>query len=318
MARYALIVGIAKYDRLPSLTKPHTDAEAIAQLLSQYGDFQEIRRLPTAWNTEKNSYEVAYKPLTGKDLGQTLRQFLLEQADKSEAIIYFSGHGVSVEDNLGRRKGYLVTSDCTLETLDTRGISLDSLNQLIEESNLSSLVVLLDCCHAGYALERNLVKQTFTAFSAQKDYYLIAACRGFEKAYEGEETEPYSIFTKAVIDGLLPENADKKGNVSIDRLFDYVGSELKESGQEPLRIGWGRSITLVAYPVGSQASTKAPQPPQSSIPVSEPVEKSPITSEEPQTTPTTITNNTLNILGSNITNLSGSGQIKYNESSNKT
>ncbi len=312
MARYALVVGIAKYERLPSLTKPYTDAEAIAQLLSQYGNFQEIRRLPAAWNTEKNSYEVAYKPLTGKDLGQTLRQFLLEQADKSEAIIYFSGHGVSVEDNLGRCKGYLVTSDCTLETLDTRGISLDSLNQLIEESNLSSLVILLDCCHAGYALERNLVKQTFTAFSAQKDYYLIAACRDFEKAYEGDSTTDYSIFTKALINGLLPENSDKKGNVSIDRLFDYVSSELKESGQEPVRMGLGRSITLLTYPINSLAAILAPQISQASSSATEPTEKSPVASELQPAQSQVITNN-FDISGSSITNLTASGQINYNE-----
>lgn len=311
MARYALVVGIAKYERLPSLTKPHTDAEAIAQLLGQHGTFQEIKRLPATWNTERNSYEVAYKPLTGKELGQALRQFLLEQADKGEAIIYFSGHGVSVEDNLGRRKGYLVTSDCTLETLDTRGISLDSLNQLIEESNLSSLVVLLDCCHAGYALERNLVKQTFTAFSTQKDYYLIAACRGFEKAYEGDSTADYSIFTKSVIDGLLPENADKKGNVSVDRLFDYVSSELKESGQEPVRMGLGRSITLLTYPVNSLAATLAPQISQASISATEP-EKSPVVSE-PQSAQNQVITNNFDIAGSSITNLTASGQISYNE-----
>ena len=200
MARYALVVGIAEYGNSSlNLTKPTIDAEAVAQLLEQHGNFQEVKRLPRRWNRDRNCYEVAQKRLTGIDFGKALREFLLEQAVKSEALIYFSGHGITVSDILGRQKGYLATSDCTIETIEKHGIALDSLNALIREADLSSLVVLLDCCHSGYFLERNLVEQTLTAFSSRKDYYLITACRSFEKAYESEQ---YSALTEALLKGL--------------------------------------------------------------------------------------------------------------------
>ncbi|MCL1463517.1 ATP-binding protein [Argonema galeatum] len=79
----------------------------------------------------------------------------------------------------------------------------------------------------------------------QKDYYLIAACRAFEKAREDIE---HGVFTGAVLKGLGDDNADEDGRVSGDRLFDFITSELKGSGQEPIRMAWGRSITLVQYP----------------------------------------------------------------------
>jgi signal transduction histidine kinase/energy-coupling factor transporter ATP-binding protein EcfA2 len=246
MARYALVVGIAEYGNSSlNLTKPTIDAEAVAQLLEQHGNFQEVKRLPRRWNRDRNCYEVAQKRLTGIDFGKALREFLLEQAVKSEALIYFSGHGITVSDILGRQKGYLATSDCTIETIEKHGIALDSLNALIREADLSSLVVLLDCCHSGYFLERNLVEQTLTAFSSRKDYYLITACRSFEKAYESEQ---YSAFTEALLKGLSPENAGSDGRVSGDRVFAVIDEELKGSGQEPIRMGWGRSLTLVQYP----------------------------------------------------------------------
>ena len=57
MARDALIVGINRYQYqgLPNLNSPALDAEAIAVLLEQYGDFR-VTRLPEAVNTEKQPY----------------------------------------------------------------------------------------------------------------------------------------------------------------------------------------------------------------------------------------------------------------------
>ncbi|MDZ8094988.1 MAG: caspase family protein [Nostoc sp. DedQUE05] len=255
MARYALVIGIAEYvsPSLSRLSKTTNDAEAIAQLLEQYGDFQSVQRLPQRWNKEKNGYEMAASKVTGAQLGQDLRTFLLEQADNNEALIYFSGHGFTISDNLGQQKGYLASSDCQIEFKDNEnveqkyGIPLDSLNDLIQESQLSSLVMLLDCCHSGYFLERQLIERTLNAFSSQKDYYLITACRGFERAGL-IKSEEYSIFTSAVVKGLAAENVGSSRRISGDRLFDFVSNELKGSVQEPIRMGWGRSITLVTHP----------------------------------------------------------------------
>ncbi|MEA5603299.1 caspase family protein [Nostoc sp. UHCC 0252] len=255
MARYALVIGIAEYvsPSLPRLPKTTNDAEAIAQLLEQYGDFQSVQRLPQRWNKDKNGYEMAASKVTGAQLGQGLRTFLLEQAANNEALIYFSGHGFTISDNLGQQKGYLASSDCQIEFKENEnveqkyGIPLDSLNDLIRESQLSSLVMLLDCCHSGYFLERQLIERTLNAFSSQKDYYLITACRGFERAAV-IKSEEYSIFTGAVVKGLAADNVGSSRRISGDRLFDFVSSELKGSVQEPIRMGWGRSITLVTYP----------------------------------------------------------------------
>ncbi|MCC5627699.1 caspase family protein [Nostoc sphaeroides CHAB 2801] len=256
MARYALVIGIAEYisPSLPRLSKTINDAEAIARLLEQYGDFQSVQRLPQRWNKDKNGYEMAASKVTGAQLGQDLRTFLLEQAANNEALIYFSGHGFTISDSLGQQKGYLATSDSQIEVAGNQiveqkyGIPLDSLNELIRDSQLSSLVMLLDCCHSGYFLERQLIERTLNTFSSQKDYYLITACRGFERAGV-IKSEEYSIFTGAVVKGLAIENASSNSRrISGDRLFDFISNELKGSVQEPIRMGWGRSITLVTYP----------------------------------------------------------------------
>ena len=262
MKRYALVVGIANYqnDALEKLEKPPLDAEAVAQELEKHGDFQEVTRLPANWLSSSRA-EVAEGELTSEELTEKLRYLLLEQAKNSEAVIYFSGHGIALVSKLsGKQEGFLATSDCEIEieggqvTRQKNGISLRELNDLIREAKASSLVVLLDCCHAGSLLENDLLKQTLTAFN-EKDYFLIAACRSQEKAYEDEK---YSIFTEALLKGLSEEQAGTDGKISCDRLFAVIDEELKRKGQEPIRLGYGRSITLVNYPQRSQGSVVEP------------------------------------------------------------
>jgi len=256
MDRYALVIGIAQYQssNLKPLPKAATDAEVVARVLEQYGKYT-VTRLPHRGNAESQRFEVAQqKSVSADEVCEALQTLLLERGTKSDVLIYFAGHGLTFFDNLGEQKGVLATSDSQVEMVDKkvvdckRGIDLSSLNQLIKKSDFSSLVMLLDCCHSGYFLESQLVQQTLTAFSTQRDYYLIAACRSFETV-KALNWEANAIFTGALLKGLASENASRNGEVSGDRLFDYISNELKGSqwGQEPIRMGWGRSINLVKY-----------------------------------------------------------------------
>lgn len=260
MERYALIIGISSYQSssFSRLPKAKTDAEKLAQILEQYGGYK-VFRLPQAYNNVTQNYEVGEADLNGAELGKELEDFLLNRANhKEDVLIYFAGHGFTAIDILNEQKGFLATSNCQVQIANNQiveqrnGISLESLNSLIRKSSLRSLVLLLDCCHSGYFLERQLVQQTLTAFSSwQRDYYLITACRSHEEA-KSLAGESSSIFTGAIIEGLSAFNADQNGCVSGDRLFDYVSSaitrnHLKAVTQEPIRMGWGRVITLVSY-----------------------------------------------------------------------
>jgi len=253
MARYALIIGIAEYTgHFPSLETPVQNANAIADILDRYGDFNQVRRLPFRREAgQKDLGKVIRKSLPNEILVRELQQFL-HDADGSEVLIYYSGHGFSkVQPLSGTSEGYLAPSDCQVELnaagqviAEKNAISLSDLNKLINRHKFNSLVVILDCCNAGAFLESDMVRRDIT-FGYQLDYYLITACRSSSKAYEGEG---YSLLTAAVLKGLSPASVtSSSGWISGDRLFDVVGDELQNSRQEPLRMGWGRSITLVRY-----------------------------------------------------------------------
>ena len=243
MARYALVIGIAKYNSplLSNLSKTVTDAEAVAEIFRQYGNCEQVTLLKGE--------------VTAAQLGQGLKTLLLEQAVNNEALIYITGHGitgVTGADILEKPQGYLAASDCNLSKsgdfwlVRGGGISLSSLNELIKKSNLSNLVIILDTCHSGEFLEQDLVRSSFTTFDSKTDYCLITSCRSFEQSW-AKKSEQHSVFTGALIAALSSKNAKKNGQVTVDGAFDFIASELKQSRQEPIRMGKGRSINLVSY-----------------------------------------------------------------------
>lgn len=221
--RYALVIGISEYNSpLANLTKTVTDAKAVADRLRQHGNLQQPPTLLTG-------------RLTKTQLEQAIERLLLEQAVNNEALIYFTGHGLIVKD-LG---AFLVTSDSRLEQqggeITTLGncLPLTTLDRLIKQSNFSNLMVLLDCCHSGRFLERT-VTEGLNAFSPQKDYYFITACRGFETA-RARKSEQHSVFTGALLEALSPHNVSETGEITGHRLFDLLSDALKDRDRNRFR-----------------------------------------------------------------------------------
>ncbi|MFG6101674.1 NB-ARC domain-containing protein [Leptothoe sp. EHU-05/26/07-4] len=241
MARYALVIGISEYEskhHLKPLPKAIDDAEAIATVLRQHGQCEQVNVL--SGKVSKKAIETA------------LATLVTQKAAKNEVFIYFTGHGVAVKSGLGITKGYLTTSDCQV-TLDngepsevSQAIEFSDLNELIRSSDLSNLVMLIDACHSGEFIERTLMKGSFSAFNDKQDYFLVTACRGYEKAWV-KTRDDHSVFTGAVLEVLVPANADADGRLTGDRLFSELSRALRESRQEPVRFGKGRALPIVQF-----------------------------------------------------------------------
>ncbi|MEM9093209.1 MAG: NB-ARC domain-containing protein, partial [Cyanobacteria bacterium P01_F01_bin.53] len=245
MARYALVIGISEYKDhyLDNLSKPEGDAEAIAKLLDDHGQCRKVEVLKGKVTTQR---------LTG-----ALKTLISERAEKNEVILYFTGHGFTITDELGSTQGYLATSDCSIALKNkqpsgqSKGVSFSALNNLIRNSSLSSLVVIIDACHSGELIERELIDQSFVAFKSRADYLLITSCRRFEKAW-AKTDEDNSVFTGAVLDALVPENADSDGYITGATLFGALDSVLKKSRQEPRWMGNGSDLPIVKFQLGQQ------------------------------------------------------------------
>jgi uncharacterized protein YjbI with pentapeptide repeats len=256
MARDALIVGINRYQyqALPDLTSPALDAEAIAVLLEQYGDFR-VTRLPEA--IEKS------KPYVAQGLELRLAQLkkALVQLFKPEgrsvpdtALFYFSGHGL--RDTQGIQEGFLASSDCNPDA-EFYGLSLRWLRELLEASPIKQQIVLLDCCHSGELFNFNEANPGDRG--SARDRCFIAASREFEAAQVSLDSE-YSVLTQALLQGLDPQ---RQANITNFGLVDYLDQHLGNSTQRPIYSNFGEPIILTRAII-SPTPPHLPTPPNPS------------------------------------------------------
>ncbi|MEM6254407.1 MAG: caspase family protein, partial [Cyanobacteria bacterium P01_D01_bin.156] len=235
MAKYALVMGLTDYSDFNELTRPATDAQAVAQVLKT-GGYRITSILEAA------DYD---------EIVAQLKTFLQQTAHKNEALIYITGHSFLVQDDFTEEQtGYIATSNCRVRRENNtiveqrHGIPFVNFNKLIAKADLSNLVLLLDTCHSGGLIERGLFQQSFTSFGQKTDYFFMTAARSSESAWAKRGAE-HSVFTAAVLSGLAAENAPEGEAITATGLFDYITRQLRTEKQEPLQMGHGRAIEIV-------------------------------------------------------------------------
>ncbi|MCF2150443.1 caspase family protein [Desmonostoc muscorum LEGE 12446] len=239
--RDALVVGINtySYERLPSLTAPAQDAEAIAKLLEQYGQFN-VKRLPSVKNKENNTVRVGQKtPVTLTQLEEAIVQLFKPEGKNAPdtALLYFSGHGL--RKNRGIQQGFLVTSDVNPD-LGNWGLSLQWLRQLLQDSEVKQQIIWLDCCYSGELL--NFAEADPGERGKGRDRCFIAASREFEVAYEAMGSS-YSVLTEALLQGLDPERSPQQW-VTNYTLIDFLHHHWANYPQRPIFANSGGAIDL--------------------------------------------------------------------------
>jgi uncharacterized protein YjbI with pentapeptide repeats len=238
MARDALVVGINcyQYSGLPNLNSPALDAEAIAALLEQYGDFR-VTRLPEAISPAGQPYVSQGLELGLDNLEKALEKLFMPEGRSipDTALFYFSGHGL--RKKRGVSEGFLASSDCDPQK-SFWGLSLRWLRELLEASPIKQQIVLLDCCHSGELFNFNEANPGDRGLA--RDRCFIAASREFEAAQVSLDSE-YSVLTQALLQGLDPQ---RQANITNFGLVDYLDQQLGNSTQRPIYSNFGEPIIL--------------------------------------------------------------------------
>ena len=241
-ARSALIIASYDYSDtgLQRLRAPVGDARALAAVLKDpvIGNF-EVRTL-----LNKPAHEV----------NLALEEFFDDRRPDDLLVVHFSGHGVKDESG----DLYFAMADTMLRRLGSTAVAAEFVNRRMSHSRSRRVVLLLDCCYAG-AFERGMRVKSDNSMGIESQFSgrgraVITASSAMEYAMEGDELigaedQAPSVFTNALVEGLVTGEADRDqdGLVALDELYDYIFEKVRAttSNQTPGKWTFGVQGELI-------------------------------------------------------------------------
>ena len=157
-------------------------------------------------------------------------------------IFYFSGHGISTDD-----QSFLLATDSnatTTTTLELSAIPLQKVRQILSKIKAQQLLTIIDACRnnpaSGRGSQDNLLSDDFArGFKVQRQAgssgkpavsATLYACSVGERAYEWSEKK-HGVFSYYLLEGLKGEAANANGNVTIADLADYTQRKVVDWAQ---------------------------------------------------------------------------------------
>lgn len=185
----AIVIGVSKYRSQPSLPSCTNDAENMRDLLVATKKYDDICFV----NGPTDSGPV-------KDQLRAFFQQHQKGSRLSEALIYFSGHGVYLNDAL------LCCSDFDAARPSTTSISNSELDDLLRSVNPEVAVKIIDACQSGSAYIKDADSGFAKALRTSKlrSFVCMASSRQDQASYASAME---SHFTAALINAALAKES---------------------------------------------------------------------------------------------------------------
>ncbi len=241
--KYALIVGIEDYVRLPKAIHAGNDAEVVRRYL------HEVVGVPQGQIDILRDNEATRATLTG---------YLREEAPRklgADAIfyLYFAGHGMPDLDAQEQSKpAYVMPYDGNPKAIKSTGYAIDALYADVEALPVARAFVFTDACFSGAARDRQpltpdarpaliRVRQPEPRTRLQKTHILSAS--DMNEIARGHPDSSHGLFTHYLLLGLRGESdADGNGQVSLAELYDYTRNQV--SAMAKARLGSNQTPQL--------------------------------------------------------------------------
>ncbi|MGW4907523.1 caspase family protein [Streptomyces sp. NPDC004270] len=172
---------------------------------------------------------------------KTANRFFQDCDPDDVLLFYYSGHGKQGRSNL-----HLCARDTTVNLLPSSSVSGNELKGYMETSPAQSIIVILDCCHAG-AFKGDPPQISATSL-AGKGRFVMTASGPAQKAADAPEAGHPSPFTRALVDGLRraePRSAQETTLV-VDDVYDYAVRTLPKDLPQPQRRVNGAGDAVIA------------------------------------------------------------------------
>lgn len=214
--RYALVIGVNDYNdpEIPDLSKARNDAKAIAKILKERGQFNEVDVMTDDIDSKNNLYPTKLNIMEKLDS-------ILNYSTKDDLIVFFfSGHGIA--DN--NEKAYLVTVDTVADKQYSTSLKVDHIVEKLKEFKIKKSLLILDACRevvkkTKSTSQNRLKNQEFSDAELTAVFYSTA--KG-QFSYEDDQTD-YGVFTKFMVYG-MEGKADYNGDsvITFGELASFV------------------------------------------------------------------------------------------------
>ena len=253
---YALVVGIARYQKLPEkmqLQFSERDADAIYSILisPEGGNFR-----------AENVRKLTGPKATLANVRRELEEWLPSVAkDEDRVLIYFAGHGFVYKGS-----AYLAPYDIDLERIGQTGYPMDALGAVFGGKIKARYKILLtDSCHSGAITPEDTQHINQRLSDLEKSVFSLTASRDRERSFESPDWGGgHGIFTYYVVKG-MEGSADENGDgiVTADELAEYVRTNVREASkglQNPTsdRGSFDPNMLLAYVPSGAKPATPPP------------------------------------------------------------
>jgi len=215
---YALIIGIDKYQNVRSLDYAVKDAEDIQSMLMDKFHFQ-----------QGNIVLLKNEGATKTAIIQEFSNITKKAGDNDRVLIFFAGHGETIDLPDGGEMGFLLPVDGDKTDLYVSAIKMEELKTISLLSEAKHILYLVDACYGGIAsvgardLDASLTPDYLQKITRYKARQIISAGGRGEQVIEKAEWG-YSAFTKNLLSGLRDFKADTDGDgiITVQELGTYL------------------------------------------------------------------------------------------------
>lgn len=215
--RWAIIIGINDYDDqyIHDLEKSRNDAKGLNDVLLNEGRFDHV----FTFTDDKAREDATYATLNNV-IGKM--EYLRHHIRPDDTLVFsFSGHGVA--DEAG--KSYLLMTDSLIASPYLTGLPVSAVTEWIEDLGVKRNILLLDACRNNPGKIKGAVdvKKIITANDEPAEVSAILYATSPGKYSHEHLSEPYSVFTVYLLDGLKGKaDANYDLMITFNELRQYV------------------------------------------------------------------------------------------------
>ncbi|MEP6743090.1 MAG: caspase family protein [bacterium] len=274
---YIIAIGINEYANPQYNLKYATaDAQSFSEEVrlrqTQVGAIQRIEVVPLInENATKANILSALRRLSGAPEQPTLKAGSLSNLQRAQpedtVIIYFAGHGTAqaqrfylIPHDLGYTGDRTKLNEAGLRTILANSISDEELEQAVEGLDAGHLLLVIDACNSGQALEAEekrrgpMNSKGLAQLAYEKGMYILTAAQSYQAALETAQLG-HGLLTYALVEEglktLVADSGPKDGVVNVREWLDFATERVPQMQEEKMKQARGIGLEI-AFIEGEQ------------------------------------------------------------------